>query len=110
MVQAVVRAGTMASVVRAASWLELHMDEVVTSSPGVFTALSVVERLVAALPRLRELGGANCIPFMQLALSLAADLDQTDGRDRAALLSLLDRLVVELGVGLAEWLRKWKAK
>ena len=62
----------------------------------------LVERLVAALPRLRELGGANCIPFMQLALSLAADLDQTDGRDRAALLSLLDRLVVELGVGLAE--------
>ena len=73
-VQAVVRAGTMASVVRAARWLELHMDEVVTSSPGVFTALSVVERLVAAA------GGA---PEWSVVLDqLAASLLHTDATGR----------------------------
>ena len=74
MVQAVVRAGTMASVVRAARWVELHMDEVVTSSPGVFTALSVVDRLVAAA------GGA---PEWSVVLDqLAASLLDTDATGR----------------------------
>ena len=35
----------------------------------------------------------------ELALALAADLDQADARDKAALFSLLGKLVKELGVG-----------
>ena len=50
----------------------------------------------------RELGSARCIPFMQLALALAADLDLSDGRDEATLGSLLTALLEELGVGEGE--------
>ena len=62
----------------------------------------LLERLVGQLGQLREVGGARCIPFMQLALALAADLDLSDGRDKAALGSLLTALVEELGVGGGE--------
>ena len=59
----------------------------------------LIEMSVANMGKLREVGGARCIPYMQLALALAADLDQADGRDKAALFSLLAKLVQELGVG-----------
>ena len=43
---------------------------------------------------------------MQLALALAADFDQADGLDKAALFSLLTKLVQELGVGSEQVLNK----
>ena len=62
----------------------------------------LLERLVSRLSQLREVGGARCIPFMQLTLALAADLDPADGRDKAALTSLLTALVQELGVSAGD--------
>ena len=60
----------------------------------------LVERLVSGMYELREVGGPRCIPYMQLALALAlaTELEQCEGRDKAALDSLLARLVQELGV------------
>ena len=56
----------------------------------------LVERLVSGMYELREVGGPRCIPYMQLAL--ATELEQCEGRDKAALDSLLARLVQALGV------------
>ena len=56
----------------------------------------LLERLVAGMGQLREVGGARCIPYMQLVLALATDLEQGEGRERAALDSLLSRLIQEL--------------
>ena len=56
----------------------------------------LVERLVSGMYELREVGGPRCTPYMQLAL--ATELEQCEGRDKAALDSLLTRLVQELGV------------
>ena len=47
----------------------------------------LVERLVSGMYELREVGGPRCTPYMQLAL--ATELEQWEGRDRAALDSLL---------------------
>ena len=60
----------------------------------------LVEWLVSGMYELREVGGPRCIPYMQLALALAlaTELEQCEGRDKAALDSLLARLVQELGV------------
>ena len=62
----------------------------------------MIEKLVENFDKLREVGGARCIPYMQLTLAMAADLDPADSRDMAALAGLLSRLVVELGVGESE--------
>ena len=51
----------------------------------------LVERLVFGMYELREVGGPRCTPYMQLAL--ATELEQCEGRDRAALDSLLARTV-----------------
>ena len=59
----------------------------------------MIEKLVENLSQLRGVGGARCIPYMQIALAMAVDLDPGDTRDQAALASLLARLVAELGVG-----------
>ena len=56
----------------------------------------LVERLVSGMYELREVGGPRCTPYMQLAL--ATELEQCEGRDRAALDSLLARLGQELRV------------
>ena len=62
----------------------------------------LVEWLVSGMYELREVGGPRCIPYMQLALALAlalaTELKQCEGRDKAALDSLLARLVQALGV------------
>merc|ERR1719410_300036 len=58
----------------------------------------LLERLVAGMGQLREVGGARCIPYMQLVLALATDLEQGEGRERAALDSLLSRLVQEVAI------------
>ena len=62
----------------------------------------MIEKLVENLVKLREVGGARCIPYMQIAMAMAVDLDPGDTRDQAALASLLTRLVSELGVGGGE--------
>ena len=62
----------------------------------------MIEKLVENLVKLREVGGARCIPYMQIALAMAVDLDPGDTRDQAALASLLNKLVSELGVGASE--------
>ena len=58
--------------------------------------LVLLERLVSGMSGLRQVGGARCIPYMQLVLALASDLDQGEGRERATMDSLLGRLVGEL--------------
>ena len=47
LLQAVLKLGSMAAVMRVACWLELHMDKVVRSRPAVFVTLVVVDRLVS---------------------------------------------------------------
>ena len=59
----------------------------------------LLEQLVASLGSLRQVGGRCTIPYMQLALALTTDLDPEEGRDVAALRSLLAALLQELGVG-----------
>ena len=61
--------------------------------------LVLLEQLVNSIGEIREVGGAQCIPYTQLVLAVAADLDHADERDRAAVDCLLKRLIQELGVG-----------
>ena len=84
----------------------IQREEIVDADPETDSDIRLgglrqvlIEKLVANMGKLREVGGARCIPYMQLALALAADLDQSDGRDKAALFSLLGKLIQELGVG-----------
>ena len=51
---------------------------------------------VGYLPKLREVGGVRCIPFMQVILMLSTDLDGNDDRDKASLDNLLAALIVQL--------------
>jgi hypothetical protein len=51
---------------------------------------------ISYLPKLRDVGGVRCIPFMQVILMLSTDLDGGDDRDRASLDSLLSALVTQV--------------
>merc|ERR1711887_527640 len=48
LVQAVLQNCSMSSVVRVAHWLEMCMQEVVSSGPATFTAIAVLDRVVVA--------------------------------------------------------------
>ena len=61
--------------------------------------LVIIETLMKSMEKLREVGGAQCIPYMQLILSIAQHLNPADSREKAALTGLLSKLLEELGVG-----------
>lgn len=61
-----------------------------------FIRLSILEKLVDSLPEVRDVGGVNCIPFMQVVLMLSGDLDNEGERDRQVLTRLLNALLMEL--------------
>ncbi|RWS26760.1 E3 ubiquitin-protein ligase UBR4-like protein, partial [Leptotrombidium deliense] len=56
----------------------------------------LLEKLVQKLPEIREVGGLNCIPMMQVILMLTTDLDNNGERDKNVLILLLNGLVNEL--------------
>ncbi|XP_028033464.1 protein purity of essence isoform X1 [Bombyx mandarina] len=58
--------------------------------------LSMLSAALDALPTLRNLPGVRAIPFFQVVLMLASDLDSSLERDRAVLDRLLELLVAEL--------------
>ncbi|XP_061716898.1 protein purity of essence isoform X2 [Cydia pomonella] len=64
--------------------------------------LSLLSAALDALPTLRSLPGVRAIPFVQVVLMLAGDLDSTVEADRAVLERLLDLLVSELDMGTEE--------
>ena len=56
-------------------------------------------QVISNMGKLRDVGGARCIPRIQIVLALAANLDQADACDKATLFSLLGKSVEELGGG-----------
>lgn len=60
--------------------------------------IALLERLIEALPDVRQVGGVHCIPFMQVMLMLSSDLDSaSDGEnDKRIMALLLNSLLVEL--------------
>ncbi|XP_041973883.1 protein purity of essence isoform X2 [Aricia agestis] len=60
--------------------------------------LSLLSAALDALPTLRTLPGVRAIPFVQVILMLAGDLDSSVEGDRVVLERLLDALVSELGM------------
>ncbi|XP_043220427.1 E3 ubiquitin-protein ligase UBR4-like isoform X2 [Amphibalanus amphitrite] len=58
--------------------------------------LSLTERLLEWLPQVRRVGGVRAIPYLQVLLMLASDLDGSEERDRACLDGLLRALVSQL--------------
>ncbi|CAH2989845.1 unnamed protein product [Chilo suppressalis] len=60
--------------------------------------LSLLSAALDALPTLRNLPGVRAIPFMQVILMLAGDLDSSVEGDRAVLERLLELLVAELDI------------
>ena len=63
-----------------------------------FDSFSETSFQIGFLPKLRDVGGVRCIPFMQVILMLSTDLDGGDDRDRASLDALLSSLVTQLDV------------
>ncbi|XP_063828894.1 E3 ubiquitin-protein ligase UBR4 [Ostrinia nubilalis] len=60
--------------------------------------LSLLSAALDALPTLRTLPGVRAIPFVQVVLMLAGDLDSSVEGDRAVLERLLELLVAELDI------------
>ncbi|KAJ2946624.1 hypothetical protein O0L34_g12681 [Tuta absoluta] len=60
--------------------------------------LSLLSAALDALPSLRTLPGVRAIPFFQVILMLAGDLDSSIDADRAVLDRLLELLVAELDI------------
>ncbi|XP_065346150.1 E3 ubiquitin-protein ligase UBR4 [Cloeon dipterum] len=58
----------------------------------------LLEKLLDFLPKLREVGGVQAIPLLQVILILTSDLDGDDLRDRHCLEALLVALINELGI------------
>ncbi|RWS17081.1 E3 ubiquitin-protein ligase UBR4-like protein [Dinothrombium tinctorium] len=56
----------------------------------------LLEKLIQRLSDLRELGGINCIPMMQVILMLTTDLENEGDRDKNVLFLLLNSLINEL--------------
>ena len=61
--------------------------------------LLILDQLLSYTPRIREVGGVRCIPFMQVLLMLTTDLDANEEKDKAVLDKLLTTLIAELSVG-----------
>ena len=61
--------------------------------------LLILDQLLSYTPRIREVGGVRCIPFMQVLLMLTTDLDANQDKDKAVLDKLLTTLIAELSVG-----------
>ena len=61
--------------------------------------LMILDQLLSYTPRLRNVGGVRCIPFMQVILMLTTDLDAREEKDKAILDKLLTTLIAELTVG-----------
>ncbi len=64
--------------------------------------LLILDQLLSYVPRLREVGGVRCIPYMQVILMLTADLDASDDKDRALLGKLLDTFMSEIEINQKE--------
>ena len=60
--------------------------------------LLILDQLLSYTPRLRDVGGVRCIPFMQVLLMLTTDLDANEDKDKAVLDKLLTTLIAELSV------------
>ncbi|KAF4529110.1 hypothetical protein B566_EDAN013679 [Ephemera danica] len=63
-----------------------------------FTERLLLEKLLAFLPQLKQVGGVQAIPFLQVILILTSDLEGDDQYDRNCLDRLLSALVSELGM------------
>lgn len=60
--------------------------------------LQILERLLDYVPQLKDVGGVRSIPFMQVLLMLASDLDGEDEKDKACLESMLSTIIGELNM------------